>query len=182
MNGVWMTFVLITGMPASRKSLFAQLLADKLRWPIIPLSAKLHEYFSANPNELDPASYRTLSRQIRAELGADALARLALDGWPRQQSAIVDGVRSRAEVELFREHSGCLLVAVVCPLRARKHRYSTQNRGLHDPLKALAEQDQNDLNLGVGNIIAQADAYAHHDGNLHSLEAIAQQLAQGLAL
>ena len=152
-------FVCVTGMPGSGKTSVARALAERLGAYV-----SMGDVVRAKAAELglSPTS-ENLSRlavELRRLYGADVVAReVARATLGYEGIVVVDGVRNLEEVEYLRSIAPTVVLAVHASPRARFSRLSRRGRG-DDPTdyRSFAERDRRELELGVGKVIALADA------------------------
>jgi len=85
---------------------------------------------------------------------------------------VIDGVRSLAEVEIFRKHfPNFVLVALHASPETRYQRLSRRKRS-DDPTnwETFMERDQRELGVGMGAVIAAADHTIMNEGTLVQLK------------
>jgi dephospho-CoA kinase len=152
--------VAVTGMPASRKSLFANKLKE-LGYEHVTLSSILQRRISLGNSENLSQAYKRESHKIREELGPEALVKIALDestihGGGRM---VIDGVRSLAEFIYLQQHCDiCYLVAVQSSPSSRRKRLMNWPDGYYsESLERVAELEAHELILGTSYLISLAD-------------------------
>lgn len=115
---------------------------------------------------LDAQTLAQLSRELRRIGGAAAIAELTVEQRPGPSVLVVEGVRSPAEVEYFRQHfERVFVVAIHCSPKVRFQRLISRRRD-DDPRswEEFAERDERELELGVGEVIALADFMLINEG------------------
>lgn len=169
-----MTVVGTVGLPGSGKG-EAAAVARELGVPVITMGDVVRD--ACRRRGLDPATdHGTVAKQLRAEDGPTAIAERSI---PRVQSALtdhdvalVDGIRSDAEVERFRAvFDPFVLVSIEAPREIRRDRLA--NRGRDAGHESLRERDQRERDFGMGEAMAQADVTVH---NTDSLSAFHEQI------
>jgi len=151
----------LTGMPGSGKTLVASELVSRFAYRCVGLGSLLTE---VPENSADPQAtverWRAAS-ELRERMGAAVLAERA---WSVINSAddqrfVVDGIRSLDECAYFSKRSEFFLAAFQRPaaLRYVRLRASRRTSLFRSDPKALYALDRQELILGTGNVVAQAD-------------------------
>jgi len=110
---------------------------------------------------LDDKNMGMVMRELREKYGAGAIAELCLrsiqsrDG---EAAVVVDGIRSTAEVEIFRRAGEVKLIAVLASPKRRFELLTARGRTDAPPnLEGFKTRDDRELSIGIGNAIALAD-------------------------
>jgi dephospho-CoA kinase len=159
------------GLPGSGKSEAAAVAAEQ-SIPVVTMGDVIRE--ACRDRGLDPAVHHgEVARQLREEGGPDAIAERSL---PRIEdaadadAAVVDGIRSDAEVERFEAAFGddFTLVSIEAPYEARAERLDLRSRdaGAGDGGESLADRDERELGFGMGAAIDAADVTVENTGSL----------------
>jgi len=151
--------VAITGMPGAGKSTAAQALA-KLGWTRVVMGDVIREETKRRGLELDAKGTGEVMRLLRKERGESAVADLCLEAISKMgvERAVVDGIRSLAEVEAFRKKAAVLLVAVDASPSRRYELLKDRGRR-DDPMtkEMFQERDLREFGVGIAEAIALAD-------------------------
>jgi len=151
--------VAITGMPGAGKSTAAQALA-KAGWKRVVMGDVIRAETKRRGLELDAKGTGKVMRLLRKERGESAVADLCLETISKTGAdrVVVDGIRSLAEVDAFRNKAAVLLVAVDASpsrrfelLKERGRRDDPMTKGM------FQERDLRELGVGIGEAIALAD-------------------------
>lgn len=151
--------VAITGMPGAGKSTATAALT-KMGWKRVVMGDVIRA--ETERRGLEPSAKNTgkVMRSLRKERGAAAVAELCLEAIKRSGSdkVVVDGIRSMAEVQAFREKARVLLVAILASPSRRFELLKERGRS-DDPLTydMFASRDRRELDVGIGESIAMAD-------------------------
>ncbi|HOV68485.1 MAG TPA: dephospho-CoA kinase, partial [Methanoregulaceae archaeon] len=111
-----------------------------------------------------------ISGELRERFGRGAIAHLMLDDIRRQQAPVVliDGIRSDAEVDVFRSAvPGFTLIGVESSFPTRLGRLSA--RGRADDLAdadGLRRRDERELGWGLGTALSGAERTLVNEGSL----------------
>ena len=155
-----MLIIAITGMPGAGKSTVAQAF-EGLGLRRIAMGDMIREETSRRGLPLDDKNMGMVMQEMREKYGAGAVAELCLRSIRSktgETAVIIDGIRSVAEVELFRTAGEVKLIAVLASPRRRFELLTS--RGRTDApldLAGFKARDDRELSIGIGNAIAQAD-------------------------
>jgi dephospho-CoA kinase len=110
---------------------------------------------------------------MRTSHGPDVWARRTLELVERNADVVViDGLRSHAELAVFREELGenFLVVLVHCPDELRLERVTSRGRD-DDTMsrEAFLERDARELSWGLDEVISDADVIIDNTGTLEEL-------------
>jgi dephospho-CoA kinase len=159
--------VCVTGMPGCGKEEFLKIAAE-VGLPIIRMGDVVREEARKRGISLTDMGVGGMANEEREIHGADIWARRTLEQISNDR-VVIDGVRSPAEVEAFREaFGGCLIVvAIHASPRTRYERISSRRR--KDDIateEQLRSRDQRELRWGLGKVIALADYMIVNEGSL----------------
>ncbi|WFN34877.1 flagellar hook-basal body complex protein FliE [Methanogenium sp. S4BF] len=169
----------VVGLPGSGKGEFSRI-AGELDIPVVVMGDSIREYVRTSGQTMSDISMGEASAQLRAEMGRDAIAQLTI---PRVEATvaevvIIDGIRSEAEVLLFREHfSDFYLVGVACPFAVRLERIF--GRGREDDVataEELTARDERECGWGLEAALAMADVTVTNDGSIEEYETAVRAL------
>ena len=169
----------VVGLPGSGKGEFSRI-AEILDVPVVVMGDSIREYVRTSGQTLSDLSMGEASAQLRAEMGRDAIAQLTI---PRVEACgtdvvIIDGIRSEAEVVLFREHfPDFYLVGVACSDAVRLERI--YNRGREDDVSSAAElnaRDTRERGWGLDAALGMADVTVTNDGSIEEYETAVRAL------
>lgn len=157
--------ILVTGMPGSGKTLFAEA-AAKLGLPVVSMGDAVRLEAARRGLGIDSRALARLSQALREESGPEAVSKLTLVRLPPSPVVVIEGVRSLAEVEYFRRHfDRVFTVAIHSSPAVRYQRLSSRGRS-DDPKhwEEFAERDRRELAFGIGEVIALADYMLVNEG------------------
>ncbi|WP_370574082.1 dephospho-CoA kinase [Methanomethylovorans sp.] len=158
------------GMPASGKSVAASILGES-GIKVVNMGDVIREEVVRRGLESTDANVGGVGTDLRNKEGKDAVAKRCI---PKIQAAgsdflVVDGVRSLAEINCFKQAFGSdfTLVTIDAPLETRFARVQARKRS--DDMKdidALRVRDDRELGWGMGEAIAAADLVIENTGTL----------------
>ncbi len=154
-----MLIVAITGMPGAGKSTAAKAL-EAHGFKRIVMGDVVREETRRRGLEPDQANTGKIMMELREKFGPGAVAEVCLQllGSLKDELVVIDGIRSMAEVEVFRKAGEVMLLAIQAS-RDRRFELLTE-RGRSDAPASRAsfdERDSRELSIGVGNVIALSD-------------------------
>lgn len=162
--------ILLTGMPGSGKEEFLKICMNRgIR--ILRMGDFVRSEAVAQGLSLDDQSLGSLAQSKRESEGFDYWARKTVEALD-DRITLVDGVRGRAEVALFRREikNGIVVVAVHASPMTRYKRLLARARS--DAPKSWDEFERRDireLRWGLGDVIARADYIIPNEGSLEDL-------------
>jgi dephospho-CoA kinase len=149
----------ITGMPGAGKSTAAKKLG-KAGLRMIAMGDMIREETRRRNLYPDDTNMGSVMRELREKFGAGAVAELCLRSIRSMQvdTVVVDGVRSMAEVELFRRSGEVRLLAIWASPKRRYELLRARGRS-DDPqtVESFNARDERELSIGIGAAIALAD-------------------------
>ena len=169
----------VVGLPGSGKGEFSRI-AGELGIPVVVMGDSIREYVRTSGQTLSDLSMGEASAELRAQMGRNAIAQLTV---PRveatgSEAVIIDGIRSEAEVLLFRNHfSDFCLVVVTCPFAVRLERIFRRAREDDVTLaEDLIARDERECGWGLDAALAMADVTVTNDAGIEEYEAAVRTL------
>jgi len=151
--------VAITGMPGAGKSTAAKAL-EAHGFKRIVMGDVIREETRRRGLEPDEKNTGKVMLELREKYGAGAVAEVCLRSLKamKEDVAIVDGIRSFAEVEVFAKHARFKLLAIHASPE-RRFKLLTERARSDAPTSRASfdERDKRELLIGVGNAVALAD-------------------------
>lgn len=169
-----MRVVAFTGMPGAGKSVAVEV-AKKRSIPVLRMGDFIWEEVRRRGLPITSGSVAEVAMQMRTDFGPGVWAEKTVDRLAELHPAmgVIDGVRSEAELEVFRHRLGndFTLVAIHASRRTRMRRLIERHR--EDDVKDEGEfiaRDERELGWGLGRVIALADVMLVNEERLPSLE------------
>lgn len=158
-----MRVVAFTGMPGAGKS-EAVAEAKRRGLPIVSMGDFVRQAVKSQGLPGTDENLGRIATQMRKEKGADYWAQRTcdrvMDAHQDESLVIIDGVRTLAEIEVFRRRLGTSfhLVAITVPDAVRAQRLIERQRS-DDPadVKKMEERDKREIGWGILEAIASAD-------------------------
>lgn len=163
--------ILLTGMAGSGKTTLSGIIRESgLR--VITMGDVIREL--AKHQRLEPSRENIghLAEEIRKG-GPDAVARRCVNMIKREPDGliVVDGIRSLAEVEAFKDDFDVVLIALWASPLSRYKRLTRRDRS-DDPKtwEEFKERESRELGFGIGDAIASSDYMIKNDDGINSLK------------
>lgn len=168
-----MRVVAFTGMPGAGKSVAVEV-AKKHGLPVLRMGDFIWEEVKRRGLPIDSGSVAEVAMQMRTDYGPGVWAEKTVDRLKQMHSdtAVIDGVRSEAELEVFRHRLGhdFTLVAIHASRPTRQGRLLERRR--EDDVKDAGEfiaRDERELGWGLGRVIALADVMLVNEDSMPDL-------------
>lgn len=150
----------IVGLPGSGKTVFSET-AEECGISVVRMGDCVIEKVKEKGLKITSENIEKIARKLREKHGKGIVGRMTVDKLREKDKkyVVIDGVRSLAEVRVFREFfSDFLLVAIFSPARVRYERVMERERvGSVQNKEQLRKRDKQELEFGVGNVLALAD-------------------------
>ncbi|MDT7901416.1 MULTISPECIES: AAA family ATPase [Acidianus] len=170
-----MNVILITGMPGSGKTLFANLLREK-GFYVISMGDVLRKRYEKEAKIGE--RMMDFAKRIREIYGEGVVARLSMEEITPTMSRIAfEGVRSLAEVEEFKRLGNPIIIAIHSPPSLRYQRMISRMRPDDSKnIEDLRRRDLDEIRLGIGGVIALADYIIINDSTIDEFKKRAEEV------
>lgn len=166
----------VVGLAGAGKSAVAEILASHLSTDVIYFGGVIMDEVRRRGLAVTPENERQVREELRARLGADAVARQSIGAIARSVehhgSAVVDGVYSMPELRRLVADlpTEVVTLAVHAPRWLRKHRLA-QRAGRPLSGSEVDERDRSEVeSLGKAEPIVLADLHVVNDGSRADLQ------------
>lgn len=175
--------VVFMGMPGSGKS-EAVRVARERGIPVHRIGDAVWDEVRHQGLPLEAAQVGRVANEMRSSHGPDIWARRTLEAVDREAYlVIIDGLRSKAELEAFKEELGddLILVLIDCPDDLRMSRIIARGRD-DDTVdeETFRARDERELSWGLEEVLARADTIISNTGTVEDLRKRVQDLLDGL--
>lgn len=169
------------GLPGAGKSTALKVAAKY--GPIIVMGDVVREETTKRGLTLTSENVGTTAKNLRKEFGPDIIAHRCIEKIQQLPNSLVfiDGLRSPAEVSLFKQSLDMMIVAIDAPTEKRYE--WIQNRGRADDEKTLdiiKARDRREIEFGVQKVIDSADFVLNNMGSITILEESCENLLSAL--
>ncbi|MCS7364547.1 MAG: AAA family ATPase [archaeon GB-1867-035] len=162
----------IVGMPGAGKSIIADT-AKKYGIPVIVMGDVIREEAILRRIPPTPENLGKIMKELRLKEGAGVVARRCFPKIDKckEKVIMIDGIRSLAEVEEFKEKYGeIIIIAVHASPKTRFKRLKKRGRS-DDPKnwEEFTKRDLRELEVGIGKVIAIADYMLVNEDTIEKL-------------
>ncbi len=175
--------VAFTGMPGAGKT-EAVKVASEQGLQVLRMGDAVWEEVRRRGLSLTAEEVGRIADEMRVTDGPDIWARRTLEAVDRSAPLVViDGLRSAAELAVFRQALGedFVLVRIECPRELRLQRIASRGRD-DDTLseEAFEARDRRELSWGLGEVLEAADRVIENTGTIEELQAQVANLLRWL--
>ncbi|BFH74148.1 AAA family ATPase [Sulfurisphaera javensis] len=162
-------------MPGSGKGEFARLLSEK-GIKVITMSDVLREKYEKEAKSGE--RLMDFAKRMRQLYGKGVVAKLCVEKIEKGSNIVAfDGIRNWEEIEEFKKVGEVIIVAIHSPPKLRYERLLKRARK-DDILtmEGLIKRDWEELEMGIGNVIALADYVLTNDSTIEEFKSKAEEL------
>ena len=175
--------VAFTGMPGSGKSEAVKVALER-GLQVLRMGDAVWDEVRSRGLPLEADVVGRIANEMRGSHGPDVWAKRTLERVDAAAALVViDGIRSHAELAVFKDALGedFVLVLVDCPDGVRLARVTA--RGRDDDTaseEAFRARDERELSWGLGEVISEADLSIPNTGTIEELHGRVEGLLDGL--
>lgn len=178
-----MKVIAFTGMPGSGKSVAVNV-AKELDIPVIRMGDVVWEEVRNRGMKINDENVGKVADEMRKKEGMDIWAQETLETMdPDIEKVVIDGLRNREEVELFKEKLGgdFSLIAIHASPETRHRRLLERKRDDDSvSIERIKKRDKRELSWGIGVLIALADSIIVNEGPLDDFRKRIKRVLQSL--
>jgi len=166
-------------MPGSGKGELARIFQE-FGIKVITMSDVLRERYYKEAKEGE--RLMDFAMRMRKLYGKGVVAKMSIEKISKDEKIVVfDGVRNWEEIEEFKKLGEVIIIAVHSPPKLRYERLL--KRGRKDDaltIEGLIKRDWEELEMGIGNVIALADYVLVNDTTIEEFKSKAKELIKRL--
>jgi len=165
-------------MPGSGKGELAKLFQE-INVKVITMSDVLREKYLKEAKEGE--RLMDFAIRMRKLYGKGVVAKMSIEKIHDEKIVVFDGVRNWEEIEEFKKLGEVIIIAVHSPPKVRYERLLKRARK-DDTLtvEGLIKRDWEELEMGIGNVIALADYVLVNDTTVEEFKNKAKELIKRL--
>jgi len=172
----------LVGMPGSGKSVASDV-ARSLGFEVIVMGDIIRQEAASLGLPPTDENLGMVGSMLRAKDGPHAVARRTLEAAKksRKDIVVIDGIRSRDEVDFFKAHSEDFrLLEIHASSRARVERLAARGRSddarMGSGADALERREDRETGWGISEALKEADTRIDNNGDLREFEAAIELL------
>lgn len=169
-----MKLLLVVGRRASGKGAFQEV-AEELGIPCYEMSSVIFEWMEEEGVEVNNENTASFSLKVREMHGKDIVAR-KLSERLEGRFAVVSGIRSKEEVEFFRQAHEALVLEIKAEESVRFRRLASRKRA-QDPKtwEEFLKREEAEDALGLKEALSTADVCIENNGTLEEFKEKAER-------
>ena len=176
-----MKLIVVSGMPGAGKEELLTAATD-IGIPFVRMGDVVRECYAASGSEQKGVSVGEFATEQRKLFGADIWAKRVMEKAGKGALCLIDGCRSRSEIETFVALGGDVItVAVHASPSVRYDRLVKRARSdAPATLEDFRARDTRELGWGAGEVIALADYVVPNMSDLETFHRMATELLRSL--
>ncbi|MBO3757998.1 MAG: nucleoside monophosphate kinase [Thermoproteota archaeon] len=181
------TLIVVTGLPGAGKSTVSNLIMEEYNLPVISMGDCVREEARKRGIKEDAKSMQEFIVELRRKYGPGIVAELTTKKIEKlnQKFIVVDGLRSKEELEIFkRNFKRILLLVIVASIEKRLKRLLMRHR-VDDPktLEELKARDEVELNIGLREVTNDNNSIRiENEGDLQELKQNVREIMEKLEI
>jgi dephospho-CoA kinase len=166
-----MKILAIVGLPGSGKTTAIEAISDL--GIVVTMGDVVRDEAKRMNIEPSGRNLGEIAQQMRKKKGLGIIAKKCVDIIKKKKDdiVIIDGIRSLAEVNIFREFWKFPIIAVLVDEKKRLKRLFKRSRS-DDPknLEELKERDNRELNFGLDEVLEEADYKIYNNSTIDDIK------------
>ena len=151
----------VAGMPGAGKTTVAEV-AKRMHYDVVVMGDEVREETKKRKMEPTPDNVGAVMLELRQEEGPAVVAHRCIPKIEarRKRGVVIDGIRSPYETEAFKQHFPAFIVLALHSSPETRFKRLFQRNRSDDPAswEVFSARDWRELQVGLGNVIALADA------------------------
>ena len=173
--------ICVTGMPGCGKEEFVKIAAER-GLPIVRMGDIVREEAKRRGLKFSDETVGGMAHEERVKHGFGIWAVRTIPH-VQDETTIIDGIRGREEVEVFRRAFGDRLAVVAIHASPRTRYARILKRGRGDDVISVDEfhrREERELGWGLGEVIATADHMIANEGDLDAMHRQCRQVLDAI--
>jgi len=172
----------VAGMPGAGKATVRRII-QRMGYPAVVMGDVVREEAKRRGLEPTPENLGQIMLRLREE-GPAVVAKRCVPKImeAREDVVLIDGIRSLQEVEEYKRHFPDFILIAIHTSPEKRFRRLFQRGRSDDPRtwETFLERDRRELNVGLGDVIANADHMIVNEGTKEQLEEKVQRVLKEL--
>ncbi len=173
--------VVLVGLPGAGKTTLAKSLASELRAPYLTCGDVVRGWIAAQKLPYTPENDKLASQHFAKTPGEIARQLTQKIEAAPDRIAIVDGVRSPADLKVLKASFDVKVIALRAPAKLRYQRMLERGRFANEDVDYLRARDRREIGLGVLHVLRAPFARVDMRGPLSEVPSQAKALARALS-
>ena len=160
------------GLPGAGKTTAIDAIKDLGK--IITMGDVIRAELTKRDIELSDENLGFIAKELRNQGGDKIIAEKCLeliDKCCQSEIIFIDGIRSKAEVDVFRNRASFPVIAIETSQHLRHERIVNRaRRDDSNEVSYIKERDSREIGFGLNEVIKDADYHIYNDGNVEELK------------
>lgn len=160
------------GLPGAGKTTAIEAIEDLGK--IVTMGDVIRRELINRDIELTDDNLGIIAKELRNKGGDEIIAEKCLeliDTCCQSENVFIDGIRSKAEVDVFKRRGKFPVIAVETSLNLRHKRIADRARSDDsNEVSEIKERDLREIGFGLNEVIKDADFHIYNEGNVEELK------------